>query len=94
MTNARIAPSPQVHFTDLGDGTAVLFHARRMEYLTLNETATLVWRTLTAVGAPTGIAPLVAALVAAYDVDEPEAEEAVVELLDELRASDFIATTV
>lgn len=37
---------PSVLFTDLEDGTSVLLHLDSKFYYTLNETGTIIWRTL------------------------------------------------
>lgn len=37
---------PSVLFTDLEDGTSVLLHLDSKYYYTLNETGTIIWRTL------------------------------------------------
>ena len=37
---------PSVLFTDLEDGTSVLLHLDSKFYYTLNETGTVIWRTL------------------------------------------------
>ena len=74
-TYARVA---RVIETDLGH-ELVLLDPETQEMFSLNETGRCIWRTL-----PAGEAPLIAALVAAYDVSPAAAEADVRRLLTEL----------
>jgi hypothetical protein len=90
MKSALPAPSPQVLFTQIDDGSAVLLHLDTKFYYTLNRTGVVVWKALCEGKAPS-IEAIGEAIAAEFRVAPEAATRDVEALLDELVA-DGLAT--
>ena len=91
-TDALPAPSPQVLFTELDDGTGVLLHLDTKFYFTLNRTAVFVWKAL---GSRAGESrrALAEEITRAFRVELDAAERDLGLLLEELLADGLAEPT-
>lgn len=88
MENARYTASPEVLAAHL-EGEAVLLHMDTKDYFRLNDTAAWVWK-----GLERGLdrTALVDSLLERYEVERPEAEAQLDQLLGELSRRGLITT--
>ena len=86
----RYRASQRALLTDLGDGSGVLLDLETKFYFTLNETAIFLWRLLESNGGSSR-AELAAAMTGAFEVDAPEADAAVDEVLDMLAREHLVS---
>jgi hypothetical protein len=87
----RVFISDRARFTDLQDGTSVVMHFDRKEYLTLNESATTLWKALVRRPGAT-FDELTRALLDEYDVEADEAATTLRAFLDEMLAEGTLRT--
>jgi len=89
VTEPRLPrPNPQVLFTELDDGTAVLLHLDTKFYFTLNPTAVIVWKSLAEpLAGPGAIAERITTL---FRVDQETAARDVDSVLREMLADGLV----
>lgn len=85
----RLKQNPQVLFTELDDGTAVLLHLESKFYFTLNKTAVFIWKTI-GLKEKCSADEIVDALVQCFHVERPQAEHDVLYLLAEMKADTLV----
>ena len=76
-----VRPHPQVVDTELGEGKTALLHLDDKIYFSLNATGTKIWRELKE---GKSLEEISRSLQAEYDVDAAQAEQSVLELVNEL----------
>lgn len=76
-----LTPNPNVVYTELQNGEAVLLHTDTLDYYTLNATGVQVWDVLQQGGSPQAAAQT---LTSHYDVSYRDAEMTVILLAEEL----------
>ena len=87
MPETRYKPVPDVVFTQLDDGEAVLLSLKTRRYYTLNETGTQIWDLFKQDRSPDEIA---SALVETYDVDQEAARQHITAFLEELHREGLV----
>lgn len=90
MPNARYAPAPDVVFTQLDDGEAVLLNLQTKQYYTLNETGTQIWDHFKA---HRNLDEIAAALTETFDVEPEAAKQHVTAFLEELHREGLVRKT-
>jgi hypothetical protein len=86
-TDARLVVDPDVVFTALADGQAVLLHLGTKQYFTLNETGVRIWQFISE-GVTLGEAGQ--QVEAIYDVTLEQAQQSVIDLVGELMAAKLV----
>ena len=86
----RAIPVSDVIFTALKDGEAVLLHLGNQTYYTLNETGSTVWKLI---GSELSLAEISQTLLEKYDVSLNQAQQAVIELVDNLAAEKLVTVS-
>lgn len=89
MSNALPAPSPQVLFTQIDDGSGVLLHLDTKFYYTLNRTGVVVWKALCD-GTAASIEAIGEAIAAEFRVEREAAARDVAALVDDLVADGLV----
>ncbi|MGI9175285.1 MAG: PqqD family peptide modification chaperone [Rhodothermales bacterium] len=87
MPDVHYAPVPDVVFTQLDDGEAVLLSLKTKRYYTLNETGTQIWDLFKKDRSPDEIA---SALMETYDVDQEAAREHITAFLEDLHREGLV----
>lgn len=84
----RLQAAPRVIFTEMADGGGLLLHLGSKMYFTLNETGVTVWKALST--GPHDRAALAAILAQEYECSARQAEQDLVELVDELIGEELV----
>lgn len=80
-------PHPDVVYTELQNGEAVLLHLDTQTYYSLNETGTLIWQSVEQ-GLP--VSDISQKLQEQYEVAPTQAQQSVTTLLQDLAAADLV----
>ena len=90
MPNVHYAPVPDVVFTQLDDGEAVLLSLKTRQYYTLNETGTQIWDLFKQ---DRSLDEIASALMETYDVDQEAAKEHISAFLEALHREGLVVET-
>jgi hypothetical protein len=83
----RVEPHPDVMFTALQDGEAVLLHLDRKVFFTLNATGAAMWQSIESGSTAGSVAD---AIHARYDVTLEDARRSVSSFIEELAQEDLV----
>ena len=86
--DAKVTPDPEVLYTELDDGEAVLFYMPTSLYFSLNPTGTRIWQLM---GKGLTVGEIGQKLVAEYDVAPEAAQQSVLKLAQELIAANLLS---
>ena len=89
MTASLPMPSPHIVVTEFEGGESVLVDLETKRYYQLNETATVIWRELSAGSSKANI---IGSLTSVYDVTEEDAAKSVDQVLQHLKAHRLVAS--
>lgn len=87
MPTARFAPIPDVVFTQLDDGEAVLLNLHTKQYYTLNETGAQIWDLFQE---KRSLDEIAATLTETFDVEQEAAEHHVTAFLEDLHREGLV----